>query len=77
MLLEKAIAKLYGCYESIPTDCETLMQTIFCGAVRKKDFSSLNTKEKIVTILDQGLEKKGLIILLSKFDSKVRNYGIY
>jgi hypothetical protein len=53
------------------------METIFCGAVRKKDFASLDTKEKIVTILDQGLDKKGLIILLSKFDSKVRNYGIY
>lgn len=77
MLLEKAIAKLYGCYEAIPTDCETLLETIFCGAVRKKNFNSIETREQITNILEQGLNKNGLIILLSKHDSKVRNYGIY
>lgn len=76
MLLEKAIAKLYGCYDLIPRDCEQLMETIFCGAVRKKDFEMLETKEQIIMILDQGLIKNGLVILLSKMDSKVRNYGI-
>ena len=53
------------------------MEAIFCGAVRKKDFASLETREQIISILDQGLHKNGLVILLSKFDSKVRNYGIY
>jgi hypothetical protein len=53
------------------------METIFCGAVRKKDFASIDTKEHVVTILQQGLSKRGLVVLLSKFDAKVRNYGIY
>jgi len=52
------------------------METIFCGAVRKKNFNSLETREQILNILEQGLLKNGLIIVLSKFDSKVRNYGI-
>jgi hypothetical protein len=55
MLLEKAIAKLFGNYESVPTDCETLMETIFCGAVRKKNFNSLETREQILKILEHGL----------------------
>ena len=77
LLLEKAIAKLYTSYERVPTDCETLMETIFCGAVRKKHFAAIDTKEHVVTILEQGLTKRGLVVLLSKFDPKVRNYGIY
>lgn len=42
------------------------MESIFCGAVRRKDFSSLDSKDLIPLIIDQGLNKKGLTILISK-----------
>jgi hypothetical protein len=36
----------------------------------------LKSKDQIPVILGFGLQKNGLVILLSKFDSKIRNYGI-
>ena len=44
MLIEKALAKVFGSYENVPEDTETIMEALFCGPARK--INMLGLKEK-------------------------------
>ena len=55
MLLEKAIAKIYGDYSSIPEDVETLMEIIFCGPASKRYVEDLKDKDTLKRRLLEGV----------------------
>ena len=44
MLLEKAIAKVYGSYSKMPKKVEQILEMLYCGAICKKDLQNLENK---------------------------------
>ena len=76
MIIEKAIAKICGGYEKIPTDMDELLEILFCGPLQKRKIEDLNDKEAVEKEIDLILNKRGVGAFFSKKDGKVRNYGI-
>ena len=76
MLLEKAIAKVCGCYEDIPEEVPALLEMIFCGPVAKQTIRQLKITDKLSPLLKECTREKELTVLISKKDSKIRNHGL-
>lgn len=76
MIIEKALAKICGGYEKIPTDMDELLEILFCGPLQKRRIEDLNDKEAVEKEIDLILNKRGVGAFFSKKDGKVRNYGI-
>ena len=76
MIIEKALAKVCGGYEKIPTDMDELLEILFCGPLQKRRIEDLNDKEAVEKEIDLILNKRGVGAFFSKKDGKVRNYGI-
>jgi len=49
---------------------------IFCGPVHTNNVMDLRDKSKLNSTLKDCMQKKGLTVLLSKKDPKIRNYGL-
>jgi hypothetical protein len=44
MIIEKALAKICGGYDKIPTDMDELLEILFCGPLRKTKINDLNDR---------------------------------
>ena len=76
MLIEKALAKAAGTYEDIPEEAEQVLEMLFCGPVSTNAIVALREKDTLGERLQNALDQKQLTVLISRKDSKIRNYGI-
>ena len=76
MLLEKAIAKATKGYANMPERVEDVLEMLYCGAICKTNLNDLSDKSEFSRTVKETLAGKGMCLLYSKTEEKIRDYGI-